>query len=114
METRFFPRREMIFTRHPIYDNVKAAMFVTDDESRAACVCMIEIAPGSEVPIHTHDAEADSIFVVHGRGEAYVNGSWRPIEPGDYIYVPVRGEHGTRNTGSEPLRLFVHRSSSIV
>ena len=114
MATRFFPQKEMIFTRHPVYDNVSAAMFITGEESRAACVCMIEIAPGSEVPVHTHEAEVDSIFVVQGRGEAYVNGDWRPIEPGDYLYVPAQGEHGTRNTGTAPLRLFVHRSGSIV
>lgn len=114
METKFFPQREMIFTRHPAYDNVKAAMFITGEESRTACVCMIEIAPGSETPVHIHESEADSIFVVQGRGETYVNGNWLPVEAGDYIYVPAQGEHGTRNTGTDPLRLFVHRSASII
>ena len=113
METKFFPQREMIFTRHPTFDNVKAAMFITGEESRTACVCMIEIAPGSETPIHIHEDQADSILVVQGRGESYINGKWQPIEPGDYILFPPKGEHGTRNTGTEPLRLFVHRSSLI-
>jgi quercetin dioxygenase-like cupin family protein len=91
METKFFPQREMIFTRHPSFDNVKAAMFITDKESRQACVCMIEIAPGSETPVHTHEEQADSVFVVQGHGETYVNGSWQPIEPGDYILCRCRG-----------------------
>lgn len=114
MQTKFFPQREMIFTRHPSYDNVKTAMIITGGETGTACVCMIEIAPGSETPRHVHEDQADSIFVVQGRGETYVNGSWQPIEPGDYLYVPAGGEHGTRNTGEEPLRLFIHRDSSIV
>jgi quercetin dioxygenase-like cupin family protein len=113
METRFFPQREMIFTRHPVYEDVRTAFFVTGDGG-SACVCMVEIAPEAEIPVHVHEEEIDSIFVVQGRGETYVNGTWREIEPGDYVYVPAGGEHGTRNTGSEPLRLFVHRSASIV
>ena len=114
METKFFPQRKIIFTRHPAYDDVRMAMFITGGESGSACVCMIEMAPGSEIPIHNHGEEVDSIFVVQGRGETYVNGGWQQIEPGDYIYVPSGGEHGTRNTGKNPLRLFIHRSVSII
>jgi quercetin dioxygenase-like cupin family protein len=108
MKTKFFPRRKMILTKHPEFDNVKVAMFITSGESEMSRVCMIEIAPGSETPIHTHEKQADSVFVVQGHGETYVNGSWEPIEPGDYIFIPRQGEHGTRNTGTEPLQLFVH------
>ena len=110
METKFYPQREMIFTRHPTFDNVKTALLITGRESNTANVCLIEIAPGSETPIHTHEEHADSVFVVQGRGETYVNGAWQPIEPGDYLFIPAQGEHGTRNTGEAPLRLFVHQS----
>jgi hypothetical protein len=55
METKFYPQREMIFTKHPTFDNVKAAMFITSKEADIACVCLVEIAPGSETPIHTHE-----------------------------------------------------------
>jgi quercetin dioxygenase-like cupin family protein len=108
METKFFPQREMILTRHPELDGVKVAMLITGEDPDICRVCVVEIAPGSETPIHTHEEQADSVFVVQGHGETYVNGSWEPIEPGDYLFIPVKGEHGTRNTGSEPLRLFVH------
>lgn len=114
METKFYPQREMIFTKHPEFDNVKAAIFITSKESNMASVCLIEIAPGSETPVHTHEEQADSVFVVQGQGETYVNGSWHPIEPGDYLFIPAQGEHGTRNTGTEPLRLFVHHSPPLV
>jgi len=110
METKFYPRREMIFTKHPNYDNVKTAMFITSKETNMANVCVLEIAPFSEVPIHTHEDRAGSIFVAAGHGESYINGSWQPIEAGDYLFIPAQGEHGTRNTGTEPLRLFVHQS----
>jgi quercetin dioxygenase-like cupin family protein len=114
MKTKFFPQRELIFTKHPTFDNVKVAMFITSKESDIAKVCLIEIAPGSETPIHTHEKQGDSVFVVQGHGETYVNGNWEPIEPGDYLFIPRQGEHGTRNTGSEPLRLFVHHSPPLL
>ena len=114
METKFFPQREMIFTRHPEMESVKVAMLITGEDPDVCRVCMVEIAPGSETPIHTHEEQADSVFVVQGRGETYVNGSWEPIEPGDYLFIPIKGEHGTRNTGSEPLRLFVHHGPPIL
>ena len=114
METRFFPQQKMIFTKHPAFDNVKTAMFITSKESNMANVCLIEIAPGSETPIHTHEEHADSVFVVQGKGETYVNGSWQPIEPGDYLFIPAKGKHGTRNTGTAPLQLFIHQGPQQV
>lgn len=112
METKFFPQRKMIFTNHPTYANVKIAMFITSKETNLASVCLLEIAPFTEVPIHRHEDRADSVFVVAGHGESYINGSWQPIEAGDYIFIPAQGEHGTRNTGAEPLRLFMHHGPS--
>ncbi|MBE9543087.1 MAG: cupin domain-containing protein [Proteobacteria bacterium] len=114
METKFFPQREMLFTKHPELDSVKIAMLITGEDSDICRVCMVEIAPGSETPIHTHEKQTDSVFVVQGHGETYVNGSWEPIEPGDYLFIPIKGEHGTRNTGSEPLRLFVHHGPPML
>jgi len=114
MEAKFFPQRELIFTKHPTFDNVKVAMFITSKETDIAKVCLVEIAPGSETPIHTHEKQAGSVFVVQGHGETYVNGSWEPIETGDYLFIPRQGEHGTRNTGSKPLRLLVHHSPPLL
>ena len=49
---------------------------------------MIDIAPNEAPPIHSHDLQVDSILVVSGKGETYVNARWEPIEAGDYIFVP--------------------------
>jgi quercetin dioxygenase-like cupin family protein len=113
METKLFPQREMIFTKHPVFDDVRIAIFITGEKTTMASVCLIEIVQGSETPIHIHEEEADSIFVVRGKGEAYVNGQWKTIEPGDYIYVPAQREHAIRNSGAEPLRLFIHHTQPL-
>lgn len=113
MKTQLYPHREMIFTKHPIYANVKAAMIITSRETNMASVCLLEVEPFTEVPLHTHEDRAASVFVVGGKGEAYVNGSWKPLAAGDYLFIPAQGEHGTRNTGAEPLQLFVHHSPPL-
>jgi len=114
MRSKFFRRAEMIFAKHPKYDNVRIATFVTGVDSKAASVCLLDIAPGTEIPAHTHDPQVDSIFVVEGEGEAFINGRWEGISAGDYIFVPSGDEHGVRNTGKSPLLLFVHHSPPLL
>ncbi|MBP2676111.1 MAG: Cupin 2 conserved barrel domain protein, partial [Deltaproteobacteria bacterium] len=46
--------------------------------------------------------------------EAYVNGAWEPVEEGDYIFVPESTEHGMKNTGDGPLKIFVHHSPPLL
>ena len=114
MNTRFFNNRELVFSDHPRFANVKIATLITGKETDTVSVCMLDIAPDTEIPIHTHDPQIDSIFVVDGRGKAFVNGNWRDIEAGDYIFVPVSDEHGIRNNGTGSLKLFVHHSPPLL
>lgn len=114
MTARFFPRGSITFSDHPKFDRVRIAVCVTGRDSDKASVCMLEIAPAAEVPIHTHDPQADSIFVVAGAGKAYVNGAWQEIAAGDYIFVPEKVEHGIKNSGTAPLVLFVHHCPALL
>jgi quercetin dioxygenase-like cupin family protein len=90
MKTKFFSNRKMLFAKHPRFDNVMMATFVTWEETDSASVCLLDIAPETEIPVHTHDPQVDSIFVVAGQGEAFVNGKWENIEAGDYIFCAVQ------------------------
>lgn len=114
MSTSFFSAQSYNFADHPRFANVKIAAFITEKNSVLASVCMLDIGPDTEIPIHTHDPQVDSIFVVSGAGEAFVNGSWQQIKAGDYIFVPALLEHGIRNTGSKNLRLLVHHCPALL
>lgn len=114
MSTKFYRHPEMNFVDHPKFDNVKIALFVTGKDTGTVSVCQLEIAPETEIPVHTHNPQVDSIFVVEGRGEGYINGKWRRIAAGDYIFVPALAEHGIRNTGAGPLKLLVHHSPPLL
>lgn len=111
----FFCRQEdRKFEDHPRFAGVKIAVLIRGTDSEMISVSQLEIAPGVEVPIHTHDPHLDSIYVLSGLGEAYINGQWRPLGPGDYLLAPANAEHGVRNMGKEPLRLFIHHSPPML
>ena len=102
-----YRKEEIRFGPHPKFEGVGFALLISGQKDPHLSVSMLEINPGVEIPIHTHETQADSIYVVSGEGEAYLNGSWQKIGPGDYILIPPGEEHGVKNSGKEPLRLFI-------
>jgi quercetin dioxygenase-like cupin family protein len=114
MSTKLFSSKEIEFKDHPKFSGVHMAVFVTGKDSDSVSVCQLIIAPGITIPVHTHMDQVDSIFIVSGQGEGYVKGTWQGLLPGDYLFVPAEIEHGIRNTGSEPLVLFVHHSPPLL
>ncbi|PTN33966.1 cupin domain-containing protein [Desulfonatronum sp. SC1] len=110
----FLPRAERVFADHPKFAGVRIAVLVRGVDSDRVSVSQLEIAPGVEVPIHTHDPQLDSIFVLSGEGEMFINGEWRRVGPEDYLLAPMGVEHGVRNVGREPLRLFIHHSPPLL
>ncbi|MDA8163610.1 MAG: cupin domain-containing protein [Desulfobacteraceae bacterium] len=114
MSSTFHPHEQIVYADHPRFANVRIAVLVAAKEGQPVGVSRLDIAPGTEIPIHTHDPQVDSIFVVAGCGEAFVNGEWRPIGAGDFVFVPAREKHGIRNTGADRLHLFIHHSPALI
>ncbi len=114
MARYFFKSREMVFTDHPVYKGVRVARLVGKEEGQPVGVLVLRIDPGVEIPVHTHDVNADSIFVVSGKGLVFVDGQWKGVEAGDYLLAPAGEEHGVRNQGDAPLVLFIHHSPALM
>lgn len=69
---------------------------------------LAELPPGSSVGTHTHaGSEEEFYLVLSGSGQMTRNGEVFPVGAGDLIRNPPGGTHSLRNTGSEPLRIFV-------
>jgi quercetin dioxygenase-like cupin family protein len=114
MQSKLYKISHNSYTDHPRFAGVKLAVLVDGKLSNAVSVSLLEISPDVEIPVHTHDPQLDSIFVLSGQGEAYINGVWQAIQAGDYIFAPSKAEHGIRNTGRDLLRLFVHHSPPLL
>lgn len=113
MHTKFLKKDNIVFEKHPKYTGVRIAKLITLQEAGPIGVSILEIATDTTIPVHTHAPNIDSIYILAGNGEAFLNGVWQPIEHGDYIFAPALEEHGIKNTGKGLLKLFVVHSPPL-
>jgi len=83
---------------------------VTASRIAGACnfVDYSELPPGTSIGIHQHQSSEEEYYLVlSGEGELHQDGHSFVVKAGDLVRNGPGGTHGLRNTGSEPLRLFV-------
>jgi mannose-6-phosphate isomerase-like protein (cupin superfamily) len=69
---------------------------------------LAELPPGSSIGSHTHATSEEELYLIlAGTGEMSRNGEVFQVQAGDLIRNPPGGTHSLRNTGSEPLKIFV-------
>jgi len=67
---------------------------------------IVKLAPGKGHERHTHPDSDEILYVIRGEGEQEVADETRRIAAGEMVFVPEGVEHGTVNTGWEPLLLL--------
>lgn len=67
---------------------------------------IIEIAPGRVLESHVHDGEDDAFYIIEGEMTFVVEDTEIPAPPGTFVLVPPGIEHGFRNDGDTPVRMF--------
>ena len=67
---------------------------------------IIEIQPGRELEAHVHVDEDDAFYIVSGEMTFVVAGETVAAPPGTFVLVPPGIEHGFRNDGEVPVRMF--------
>jgi mannose-6-phosphate isomerase-like protein (cupin superfamily) len=69
---------------------------------------LAELPLGTSIGSHTHaTSEEEFYLILAGTGEMSRNGEAFQVRPGDLIRNPPGGTHSLRNSGSEPLKIFV-------
>jgi mannose-6-phosphate isomerase-like protein (cupin superfamily) len=69
---------------------------------------LAELPPGTSIGVHTHASTDEELYLIlAGTGEMSRNGEVFQVQSGDLIRNPPGGTHSLRNTGSDPLRIFV-------
>jgi len=85
-----------------------AIRWLIDDDHDGAPVYslrMIEVGPGGHTPLHAHPFEHEN-FIVEGEGRVWIDGEWKPLKPGDVVFVPGGIEHTYENTGETTLKFL--------
>ncbi|MUN64304.1 cupin domain-containing protein [Kocuria sediminis] len=72
--------------------------------TRGMVTGVAELPEGGFLALHRHD-QAETYYVLSGRGVVVLEGVEHEVAPGWTVFVPGRAEHGARNTGDEPLRV---------
>jgi mannose-6-phosphate isomerase-like protein (cupin superfamily) len=67
---------------------------------------IIEITPGRVLESHVHDGEDDAFYIIEGEMTFVVEGADIAAPPGTFVLVPPGIEHGFRNDGDVPVRMF--------
>jgi quercetin dioxygenase-like cupin family protein len=66
---------------------------------------MFEVYPNAKSEIDKHNYEHE-IFVLSGKGKAYVGKESFDIEEGDAFFIPPNEPHNIENTGKDILRFI--------
>ena len=67
---------------------------------------VMDIPPGGEIGMETHDNVEQTLFFLSGQGEASLDGKKHPISGGFAVVVTPGTKHNFVNTGKEPLKVF--------
>ncbi|WP_428908548.1 cupin domain-containing protein [Niallia sp. Krafla_26] len=68
---------------------------------------VLNFKPGQEFPTHTHPGSDLFLTVIDGQGTLVVNGQETEIAVNDVIYAEGDEEFSFKNTGNEPVSLYV-------
>ncbi|MFN3504947.1 MAG: cupin domain-containing protein [Caldimicrobium sp.] len=98
---------------HPKFPGVRIAFILTKEKSQELSITVLEIEPGIEIPVHSHEKEVDSILVLKGEGALYIEGNSYPLKEGDCVVISPGMKHGVKNTGSIPLYCYIVHAPAL-
>lgn len=77
----------------PGVNGVKMAMMVgREDGAPNFALRQFRVEPQGHSPRHSHDYEHE-VYIVEGEGKVLLEGQFRPLKPGDVVFVPADQEH---------------------
>lgn len=71
------------------------------------------LEPGFGHDFHVHPRQEETIVVVDGHIEAWVEEEYRMLGPGDAVFIPMNTVHASFNDGDHPVRLIVSLAPCI-
>lgn len=66
-------------------------------------VHVLTLPPGRESSSYAYDLSEEAMLCLAGRGEVFLHGAWRSLQPGDVAYFPEGLPHALRNAGTTDL-----------
>ncbi|HQA03645.1 MAG TPA: cupin domain-containing protein [Thermodesulfovibrio thiophilus] len=104
---------ELPMQPHQKFSGVKVGYVITKEKHPELSIIIMELDPGVEIPLHTREKEVDSIFIVEGEGEIYIENNWQIVKKGDIIAIGAKELHGLKAKGQTPLKCYVVHAPAL-
>jgi len=105
MKGKVFFAGDIPWKPHPRFPEVQAKVIVPGSVNQALSFHLVRIEPGAAIKPHIHEREAETFYVLSGRGICTLGEEEIEFVPGSCGYAPAGTVHGMRNEGDEPLEL---------
>ena len=70
------------------------------------CIIRSIMPPSVGVPLHSH-VDRETLVVLAGRLDAWLDGKWRSFGPGEVVEVPPNAKHALQNNGEGDLAMLI-------
>ena len=98
---------------HPKFEGVKIGYILTKEKHSELSITVLEILSGVEIPLHTHEKEVDTIFILEGSAEVFLNETWRRVKEGGVIIISPKEVHGIKAIGEKPLKCYIVHAPAL-
>jgi mannose-6-phosphate isomerase-like protein (cupin superfamily) len=78
------------------------SQFIKIAEDDTVTLAVVRTIEGPGLRRHVHKAHDETIYVVRGSGQIFVNDKWVDVRPGSVHFNPMGAMHTSRPTGNEP------------
>jgi len=78
------------------------SQFIKIAEDDTVTLAIVRTIEGPGLKKHVHKTHDETISVVRGSGQIFVNDKWIDVKPGSIHFNPMGAVHTSRPTGNEP------------
>jgi (S)-ureidoglycine aminohydrolase len=72
-------------------------------------VNIVTFQPGGVIPFAETHVMEHGLYVLQGKGDYYLNGDWKKVEAGDYMWLRAFCPQACHAEGSEPFRYLLYK-----
>lgn len=97
-----FSSIEELLEKNPMPDG-KKSQAIRIAENNDVTVFLVRSIDGAGLEPHFHAEHDETLYIIKGAGQLFVDNRWVDLRPGSIHFNPVGKTHANKQTGTEPL-----------
>ena len=91
-----------ILKANPLPSGQKAQL-IKIAEDNTMTLNILRSTEGAELKQHIHKTHDETVYIIRGTAQMFINGKWVDLKPGSIHFNPMGKVHGLKQTGTEEL-----------